>query len=434
MLQGYRRDPSIVNRRRLLTGLVLTSLLTFVAFRFGIIGGDEEAVCDVLARSFAIAPAEIPTWLDQARRENVRVLRERGNVVGCNMLIPMGQYFGGRSVPTTGIAAVGVAPEHRGRGAALALMLSTVRELADGGVALSTLYPAMLTLYRRVGYEVAGGRYETIVPNAALELDLTMERGRKRGSKRARSGDPATTMRSFEAKDRPAIRRLYRSIMRHETGALDRGEYVWKRVEQPRGLIPYGYVVHHDDTLEGYAFLVHEPTSRGEFNLRFTDFIAETPRAIAKLWQLLVTHRSRSPNTYFYGSPHPAPMLRLAEHYTKVRLDHPWQIRIVSVKQALECRGYAPGLRAEVHLDVVDEHLSQNHGRFVFDLADGLAHVRKGGKGRVRLHVRSLATLFAGYHSAHQLRRLGRLEASDRDVALLSAAFAGPPPTMGDMF
>lgn len=390
-------------------------------------------MCDVLARSFAIVPSEVPAWLDRARRENVRVLRERANVVGCNMLIPMGQYFGGRSVPTTGIAAVGVSPERRGRGAALALMLSTVRELADAGVALSTLYPATLTLYRRAGYEVAGSRYEIAVDNAALQLDLTMERGRKR-SRPARGGDAATKMRAFEDRDRIAVRRLYRSVMRHENGALDRGDYIWSRVEHPRASTPYGYVVHHGDTLEGYAFLVHQQAPRAQFDVRFTDFVAKTPRANAKLWQLLANHRSLSPTTYFHGGPNMPALLRLAEHCAQVRLDTPWQIRVVDVKRALEARGYAPGLRAELHLDVTDEHLSRNHGRFVLDVADGLAQVKSGGKGRARLHVRSLATLYSGHHSAAQLRRMGRLEATDRDVALLSAVFAGPPPAMSDMF
>ena len=58
-----------------------------------------------------------------------------------------------------GIGAVGVLPENWGRGAGSRLMQRTLRELREGGFCLSTLYPATLTLYRKAGYECAGGLY-----------------------------------------------------------------------------------------------------------------------------------------------------------------------------------------------------------------------------------------------------------------------------------
>ena len=49
----------------------------------------------------------------------------------------LGQYFGGRSVPMAGIAAVGVPPEHRGRGVAKQLMTLTLQGLRDEGPVLN---------------------------------------------------------------------------------------------------------------------------------------------------------------------------------------------------------------------------------------------------------------------------------------------------------
>ncbi|QKK07609.1 MAG: GNAT family N-acetyltransferase [Planctomycetota bacterium] len=63
-------------------------------------------------------------WLrDQARHENLRVLREAdGSVAASLIVIPMGQYYGGKSVEMEGIAGVAVPPEGRGKGAGLRLM------------------------------------------------------------------------------------------------------------------------------------------------------------------------------------------------------------------------------------------------------------------------------------------------------------------------
>lgn len=49
----------------------------------------------------------------------------------------MAQWWGGERVPMTGIAAVGIAPEYRGTGAAIALMQHTVKELHAKGYPLA---------------------------------------------------------------------------------------------------------------------------------------------------------------------------------------------------------------------------------------------------------------------------------------------------------
>ena len=83
-----------------------------------------------------------------------------GDLVGGLGILFMGQWFGGRSVRTGGIAAVGVPPEERGEGAAEALMTSVLRGLRKRGVPISTLYPSNLRLYRKVGYEQVPRRHE----------------------------------------------------------------------------------------------------------------------------------------------------------------------------------------------------------------------------------------------------------------------------------
>ncbi|PSB18644.1 GNAT family N-acetyltransferase, partial [filamentous cyanobacterium CCP2] len=92
-------------------------------------------------------------YLDRIGTENIRVVRQNAKIAGSLALLPMGQWWGGKRVPMTGIAAVGVLPEDRGTGVAITLMQKMLRELYDGGISISVLYPATQRLYRKAGYE-----------------------------------------------------------------------------------------------------------------------------------------------------------------------------------------------------------------------------------------------------------------------------------------
>ena len=85
-------------------------------------------------------------------------------------------------------------------------------------------------------------------------------------------------------------------------------------------------------------------------------------------------------------------------------------------------------------MEVRDELLPENHGRFVLEVVGGEASVRRGGEGRLALDVRALAPLYTGHLTAQDLRSVGLLDAEDRDVGLAIALFAGGAPWMIDHF
>ncbi len=97
---------------------------------------DEDAVADLLAGAFATKKEDVPTWIERASKQQVRVLREANTPVAALMLVPMAHVFGGREVENVGIAGVGVALHKRGTHAALELMTRCVRELAEAGTAV----------------------------------------------------------------------------------------------------------------------------------------------------------------------------------------------------------------------------------------------------------------------------------------------------------
>ena len=99
----------------------------------------------------ALHRAMQPGWAEHVGAENFRAIRQNGKLAGGMGIMNMGQWFGGRIVPTAGVTAVGVASEFRGGGAASALLKNALEEMHENRTPISTLFPSTLTVYRRSG-------------------------------------------------------------------------------------------------------------------------------------------------------------------------------------------------------------------------------------------------------------------------------------------
>lgn len=377
----------------------------------------RSQLAEILALSFGIAPAQSHAWVDKAGASNVRVLCEGAAVVAGLYTLPMGQYFGGRRVEMHGIAGVGVPPSRRGRGLASELMRKTVRELHRREVALSALYPASVPLYRRAGYEIAGGSWRVSLPGGAFsaferELDV----------------------RPFQPADERAVRRVYAEAARSRPGWLDRGDYVWERTRREEGGADVrGHVLASGKRIEGYVFYRQRSTPLG-FDLAICDMAAATPAAMRGLWTFLADHRSLAREVrWFSGADDP--LLQLAHaHAYQIALHHHWMLRICHIESALQQRGYPRHVQAELHLDVDDDVVRTAGGKFRMTVAEGRAQVRRGGRGTLRLEARSLAALYSGHMGARALAALGRLQGSPRTIAAAASVFGSAAPSMPDMF
>jgi predicted acetyltransferase len=379
--------------------------------------GEVDRHLDILAWSFAIPREDLVEFFARAGSEKIRVLREAGRPVAGLTLLPMGQFFGGRSVPMTGVNLVGSAPEARGRGAATRLMRACVREMRDGGVPVSTLYPAKQTLYRRAGWEVAGARWELSV--------------------NARDLDAATReldLRPVEDADLPAVRALYRRIASGYDGPVDRSDFLWRRVVDPFKRVVQGFLVEGADGPEGYVYL---HVSRGDGmrqELQVTDLVAATASGARRLLGFLADHDSLADRIVWHGNPADPLLGQVAEHVWRARLFFPWMLRILDPKAALEARGYAPGLAAALHFELEDPDLPENSGRFVLEVEDARGRVRPGGEGRIRARARGLAAIYGGWTTPAAARAQGLLDAPADALARAAPVFAGPVSWMSDMF
>jgi predicted acetyltransferase len=162
--------------------------------------------------------------------------------------------------------------------------------------------------------------------------------------------------------------------------------------------------------------------------------VARTPGAARRILRLLADHRSVARTATLVAGPGDPLLSHLREERVEVAELQRWMLRIVDVRGALDRRGWSPQVRGEVQLDVRDELLPDNARRWVLEVAGGRAQVREGGSGAVVLDVRGLASLYAGFMPAEELRVAGLCEGSDADLAKASALFAGPAPWLTDFF
>jgi len=377
---------------------------------------DFDELARILNWSFGDIAQGAMNWLTSAGVENIRVARRNGRVLGGLAVVPMGQWFGGSSVPMLGIAGVAVAPEARGHRVALSMMRTTLAEARQRGTALSTLYPATLTLYRLAGYELAGSRFRFTARLKDLPLGPRDQDVHPIGE--ADQGDVEATYRSWAAK---------------QSGALDRSDYVWRRVRAPREGVARGFLVRGEAGIEGYVYAIQRSNPGDLHDLLLTDFVTLTARAARSLFGFLADHRSTARKVVWHGGFPDPRLLEQTETAAAVELHDHFMVRVVHAEAALRARGY-PKLDVEVELELADSELAENAGRYRLVVRDGRAEVVRGGNGNVRLDARALSALYTGFLRASELARAGRVTGDPASLETLDALFAGPPPSLADFF
>jgi predicted acetyltransferase len=383
----------------------------------GSLGGEDElqAFAGIIGSAFGFPALEARIWLEWGGLAEVRVARRGRRLLGGLLRVPMGQWFGGRSVSMLGLAGVAVAPEARGKKVALSLVNDALRTARAAGVPLSALYPATVRLYRASGYELAGSRFRF----RGECRDLPVVRGE-------------LEVQPILPGDAAKIEELYARIARERPGYLDRGPYVWRRVRESRSEAHVGYQVSGGAGIEGYAYLSHKG-AMPDRELVLHDLVAATARAAECLLALVADHRSTIRSFSFHGTPADALLFALPERVFRSEIAEHFMLRILDAERALALRGY-PELELAVDLDLTDALFSENAGRYRLEVSGGSAQVKRGGSGAVRLSERALAALYSGFLSPYELARTHELSADQVSLARLSAIFAGAPPSMADMF
>ncbi len=349
---------------------------------------------------------------------------DAGRLVALTGMHAFGQFFGGRAVPMGGLCSVSVAPDRRGQGLARRLVSAAIQVMHERRESISSLFPATTRLYRDLGWEVAGSTlWRKVLPRRLLSLPRP-ETGR---------------VRPIGHGDRAVLFSRYAAFAREVNGALERPERWWERLfaswegrsvfvaENAAGEIE-GYVVYRQ--LDG-------PFSAlgGPFGLAVEELVATTRDASLSLWRLLGSWATQVEQLVYRGAAEDALLLLLPEQDIQVVAEIRWMTRVVDAVGAVEARGFAPGLALEVPLELRDEHLQSNTGRFVLRVAEGRGRLEHGGAGGPVLDVGAFSALYTGWATCAALARAGRLRggsASERGA--LDAAFAGPTPWLLEEF
>ncbi len=383
-------------------------------FEYGIISEPEDAkrLGTILQQCFNSTPETNETYFQRIGLENFRVIRRGGKIVGGLAILEMGQWFGCECVPMAGIAAVGIAPEERGSGAALELMQQTVKEIYAKGLTISTLYPATQRLYRKVGYEQGGSLCGWEMPTSSIHLK-----------------ERSLPMQPVIPLQHEVFRELYQQQAKVTNGYLGRNQAIWEEVVEKSA---YAYLIGKETQPEGYIIFSQQQVDNSSL-IDIRDCALLTTAAVRRFWTFIADHRSQIEKVRWRHSAVESLTLQLSEQTAEIYRSLRWMLRVVDVG-TLEKRGYPQELEAELHLEVRDDLLAENNGKFVLSVSHGRGEVTKGGKGELQLEVNGLAPLYTGLFTPYQLQLTGQLQATQTALAVATQMFAGSSPWMPDFF
>jgi predicted acetyltransferase len=348
-----------------------------------------------------------------------------GRPAGAAMLHDMRQWWRGQSVPCAGVASVKVAPEDRGRGIGRRLMSAVLGVAAERGYPLSALFPATMPLYRSLGWELAGGRYEAAIPARSLRTLLAPDVTDGSGGGAA----DAAEIRRASPDDAAAIIAI---IGRAHALARDAGPLTWDEGPTRQWLARadmYSYLAG-DDGFAAYRW------ANGHEELFVERVHASTAESLRSLWSVIASHGSVARTVRALVAPSDPFWWLTQERDATLTERSMWMLRVVDAPAAIAARGFPPAISARVALELKDRSRPANSGRWQLAVADGKGILAPNGPvsshSPLTLGARGLAALYAGTPVA--TLRLAGLAAggapgADAD---LDAAFAATPYMVDD--
>ncbi|MFN2543336.1 MAG: enhanced intracellular survival protein Eis [Actinomycetota bacterium] len=340
--------------------------------------------------------------------------------------IPVQQWFGGRPMSCAAISSVATIPEARGTGVGKEVMRALLQRARDRGAVVTSLFPATVPFYRRLGYEYGGVWTIYRAPLGALP--------------RA-PADAGVEVDEFDPDgDLSEIRGCYRSFADGGNGLVD-GEdddwwpnrvlQVWVRDAPTRSVVARG-----PSGVEGYA--AFSLASRGEwkgYDVSCTHLVATTRGAALALLGYVRRYKGVGRGVKWQGPPNEPLALLLDEENLSVTKAYRFMTRILDVPAALEARGYPEGLSGEIVIEVDDPLFEANAGVFRVSVEGGKARVeRTDAATSIRVGIDALSAMFAANVSPADLLRTGAIAGDGSGLPVLASLFAGPPPWMLDHF
>jgi predicted acetyltransferase len=325
-------------------------------------------------------------------------------------------------------------------------MTTVLDTVEDRGYPLSALFPATMPIYRSLGWELAGGKYQATIPArslwtlAAPDTSVATSAPAARPRPRPRSR-PAAEVRRAGAEDAAQITGI---IGRAHQAARDAGPLTWDEGPFRQWLARpdlYCYLVDGDGGGGGDGgFAAYRWGDDGRHGELFVERVhATTPESLRALWSGIASHSSVSRTVAVLTSPSDPFWWLTAERDATIAKRAMWMLRVVDAPAAIAARGFPPAVSAAVPLEINDSARPANSGTWQLEVADGKGALtpvgRPGGPGGwppLTLGARGLAALYAGTPVATlRLAGLAAGGAPDADAAL-DAVFAATPYMVDD--
>lgn len=390
-------------------------------------------MAEVVALAFGSTSEDCAEWIQRSGNglSDWRAMAAGSRVDACLRFIPMGQYYGGKSVPMVGVAGVAVSPEARGQGLGRRMMNEAMSELAASGAVLSALYASTQSLYRQVGFEQAGYRCEITIPIEHIDVRERTPEGTGTGKRR---------WVQVNVGERERLYGCAAAFAEQFNGLLDRSGYCWERVWAWRDRTAQVFaLVDEQDEVQAYVAAAQTRLTDRTHQLEIADLAYRDAGGARAVLGFIHDYASMVRAVKFLGPPvHPLQALLGAQRFTCEHREI-WMLRLVDAAAAIAARGYSPAVRGDVVLEIADPLLKHNDGGFRLAVQDGVGRLeRTNGQGTkaaaVSMTINTLATLYSGLRSARELAGLGLICGPAREVDLLGVLMPMAMPWTPDFF
>jgi predicted acetyltransferase len=309
-------------------------------------------------------------------------------------------WFGGVAVPTSGIAGVTVAAEHRGQGALGPLFAETLRHARSRGALISTLFPTAPGIYRRFGYELVADYVTVEVPTQSLA---------------AVARPLSVTSRRATADDFDQIRAVYDAWASEQNGPLTRRgvSFTAGADDFIASFTGVTVAVDADSSVSGFVSWDRGQGYGEGSSIEVSDLLATGPEAYRALLRTIGSFASVTPTTKIDTSGDDLALLLLPSFSWRVAHSSPYMLKILDVPGAVSIRRYAAGLRASLRFALAGDVLPEIDGAYELVVESGTAQCRAVNQADRILSSRGLALLYAGAQSCANLRASGHLSGGD---------------------
>ena len=265
-----------------------------------------------------------------------------------------------------------------------------------------------MTIYRSLGWEIAGHRHEAVLPSRALgslpRADVKAARIR-----RARPGRRRRGARGDRPRPRPRPRLRPGQLGRgHHAALADPPRLVRRTADRYAYLAPDGFLAYH--------------WHRGHDEVFVDRLVASTAETTAALWAVVASNASVADTVRAVVGPSDPLWWMLREQDANMAERESWMLRLLDAPAAIAARGF-PATDLAVPLRLADDLRPANAGRWDLTVRSGRGSLTRQRTGQV--HAPATPASPSGQQSGRRAgRAAGRLELGPRGLAAL---YAGTP-------